>query len=97
MSKRNKLAECCTCQRHTALTFHHLIPRKMHRRTHFKKHYTRDQLQQGIMMCRLCHTGLHKRFSEMELAKSLSSLEALQQHEDLQGFFAWVSKQKIQH
>lgn len=94
---RPKLGYCCTCQRETALTFHHLIPRQMHRRTHFKKHFSKAELQQGIMLCRPCHSGIHKRFSEMELAKTLNTEDRLKNNIELERFFTWVSKQKIQH
>lgn len=91
-----KLGRCCTCDRETALTFHHLIPRKMHRRTHFKKHFTKDELQAGVMVCRTCHSGIHKRYSEMELAKSFNTETQLKEDFELSRFFSWVTKQKIQ-
>jgi len=91
----NKNGVCCCCDRETALTFHHLIPRKVHRRAHFKKHYSKEQLQSGIMVCRTCHSGIHKRFDEMSLAKELSSLTELKRNDELHRFFDWVAKQKI--
>lgn len=93
---RLKADVCRTCQRHTMLTFHHLIPRKMHRRTHFKKHFSKEQLQAGIMLCNTCHSGIHQRCSEMQLAKSLNSEALLKNSNELERFFTWVSKQKIQ-
>lgn len=92
---KDKNGVCCCCARETALTFHHLIPRKMHRRTHFKKHYSKEQLQSGIMVCRVCHSGIHKRFDEMRLAKELYSLAELKRNDELSRFFDWVAKQKI--
>lgn len=77
------------------MTFHHLIPRKVHRRAHFKKHYSKEQLQAGIMVCRTCHSGIHKRFDEMSLAKELNSLAELKRNKELNRFFDWVTKQKI--
>ena len=86
---------CCPfCERDQDLTFHHLIPRKVHRRTHFKKHYTREALQRGIFICRACHRAIHKRFSEMELAKHFNTPENLLSDPDLLRHFAWVAKQK---
>ncbi len=76
------------------LTFHHLIPRKVHRRAHFKKHFDRDTLNQGIAICRDCHKGIHKRFSEMELARSFNTPERLLADPDLARHFSWVAKQK---
>ncbi|MBF7074535.1 hypothetical protein ISG33_14100 [Glaciecola sp. MH2013] len=86
---------CLFCQRETYLTFHHLIPKKMHRRTYFKKHYSKQEMAQGIDICRQCHTGLHKAFSEMELAKRYASIEAIMAEPVLTEHFAWVAKQKV--
>lgn len=83
------------CNRCTFLTFHHLIPRKVHRRAHYKKHYLKHELQQGIEICRTCHSGIHKRYSEMELAKRLNTESLLKNDSTLKVFFNWVSRQKI--
>jgi hypothetical protein len=39
---------------------------------------------------------LHRRFSEMELAKQLNSLTLIQENPELAEYFEWVAKQKIQ-
>ena len=91
----NKVGQCATCERDTTLTLHHLIPKKVHRRAHFKKHYDKQTLNQGILLCRTCHSGIHKRCTEMQLAKELNSLEKLKKDPDLQRFFDWVKRQKI--
>lgn len=94
--KRPKNEErCATCLRCTALTFHHLIPRKMHRRNFFKKHFNKADLQNGILVCRQCHSGIHKHYDEMHLAKHLNSLEKLRSDAMLTEFFKWVARQKI--
>lgn len=93
---RPKHGICCCCQRDAALTFHHLIPRKLHRRTHFKKSFSKQQLNQGIMVCRTCHSGIHKRYDEMYLAKNLDTEARIKNDQALANFFEWVSKQKIQ-
>jgi len=90
-----KSGQCPLCKRHTALTFHHLIPRKVHRRAHFKKHYSKAKLNHGIDICRTCHSGIHRRYDEMSLAKNLASIEALQSDTELARFFGWVAKQRI--
>jgi 5-methylcytosine-specific restriction endonuclease McrA len=94
--RRARFGRCPLCLRKVDLTFHHLIPKKMHRRTFFKKAYSKQVLAQGIDICRKCHTGLHKTYDEMELAKSLNTLEAIAQDEVLANHFAWVAKQKVQ-
>lgn len=91
---RLKHGSCALCSRVTALTFHHLIPRKMHRRPRFRKDYSREQLNAGIDVCRRCHSGLHRLHDEMTLAKQLNTLEALQEDDAVQRHVSWVSKQK---
>ncbi len=68
----------------------------MHRRMYFKKHYSKPELAAGINICRQCHNGLHKRFTEMELAKKLNTLAAIQNQPALSEYFKWVSRQKVQ-
>ncbi len=93
---KTKHGECPTCQRITNLTFHHLIPRKVHRRAHFKKNFSRQELNLGIDLCRTCHSGIHRKFDEMTLAKQYRSLDALKSDIELERFFDWVAKQRIQ-
>ena len=78
------------------LTFHHLIPKKVHRRAHFKKHYDKSALQNGINVCRLCHRGIHQQYDEMVLATHYSTPEALLKDEALARHFEWVAKQREQ-
>jgi predicted HNH restriction endonuclease len=66
----------------------------MHRRTFFKKHYDRTQLQAGIMVCRLCHKAIHRFYDEMTLAKQYYSQELLLTSEPIQQHILWASKQK---
>jgi hypothetical protein len=66
----------------------------MHRRTYFKKNFSKQVLAQGIDICRLCHTGLHKTYDEMALAKLFNTLDAIQADKTLASHFEWVSKQK---
>ena len=85
---------CALCGRHCPLTFHHLIPRKVHRRARFQKHYTRDELQRGVYLCRACHRGVHRLFDEMTLARDFNTLEALLGDEGIQRHVTWVAKQR---
>jgi hypothetical protein len=91
-----KSGPCELCGGHRPLTFHHLIPRKLHRRTHFRKHYTRTELNRGLLICQLCHKGLHAQHDEMTLARRFSSLEALRQDAVLGKHIAWAARQKVQ-
>jgi len=96
-NSKEKFDECPFCKRQCALTFHHLIPRKVHRRTYFKKHYSKEALNVGIAICRQCHSGIHRQYDEMQLAKVLNTADALATDETLRRHFAWVGKQKVQH
>jgi len=91
---RNKPTECQLCQRKIGLTFHHLIPRKVHSRARFKKAYTRAELNRGIWICRDCHKAVHRFYDELTLAKGFSSLEALLASEQLQKHIEWQRKQR---
>lgn len=66
----------------------------MHRREYFKKKYTKERLNDGIDICRLCHNGIHDRYDEMRLAKEFNSVEVLKTDESLQKHFSWVAKQR---
>lgn len=94
MPQNQPATHCALCGRETELTFHHLIPRKVHRRTYFRNHYDKQQLQRGIDICRLCHKGLHRLYDEMTLAKSLNTLQALREDPSIQRHITWVRKQR---
>jgi len=87
---------CACCQRRVPLTFHHLIPKKVHRRAYFRRHLSKEALKQGVRVCRLCHRGIHREYDEMTLAKTLNSLPALLADGKLSKHFEWVSKQREQ-
>lgn len=85
---------CPLCDRAVPLTFHHLIPKKLHRRTRFKKSYSRAELNQGVLICRLCHNGIHDHYDEMTLAKEFDTFEKLQADASIQRHAEWVAKQR---
>jgi len=67
----------------------------MHRRNFFKKHFTKSELQTGIYICRQCHSGIHRFYDEMTLAKHFYTLPLLLEDEQLATFFRWVAKQRV--
>ena len=85
---------CPCCGRRQPLTLHHLIPKKLHRRPHFRKRYSRDVLANGVMICRACHDGIHRLYNEMQLGKRLNTLAALLADEPLRRHFDWVARQR---
>ena len=91
---REKFGRCPLCGREVSLTFHHLIPRKLHRRVRFKKSFSREERQRGIAICRRCHDGIHDIYDEMTLARTFASPSQLMADARLQKHFNWVAKQK---
>ena len=95
LRKKTKPEYCELCLRAKPLSFHHLIPKKNHRRNYFKKTFSKeDMTTRGIWLCRLCHRKLHKTYSEQDLGKRLNTLEAITAQEEMQVFLAWAKKQK---
>ena len=61
----------------------------------FKKNFDKETLNQGIDICRQCHSGIHNRYDEMTLAKTRNTVAQLQNDAELQKHFRWVAKQKV--
>ncbi|MEO0972876.1 MAG: hypothetical protein AAFX85_07250 [Pseudomonadota bacterium] len=93
--RRRKFGRCLLCRRDGPLTFHHLIPRKLHRRPYYRKHFSREILNLGIDICRLCHDGIHDLYDEKRLAKDFATVESLLADESVRRHVAWVAKQKL--
>lgn len=87
---------CELCGRPVRLTFHHLIPKKVHRRKRMQKRYSRQMMRcHGIWICRLCHTAIHEFIpDEQELADEFCSLEQLQNHPPIARHITWACRQK---
>ena len=84
-------ATCSLCDRPVPkLTKHHLIPRTQHKYYRLKKGYSREQLNQTVLLCSACHKNVHCNISEKELASSYNTVTALQQHPDISKFTEWV-------
>lgn len=95
--RRARWGACPCCERELDLSFHHLIPRKVHRRAYFSRRYSREQLSAGVYLCRDCHDAVHCHYGEMELAKNLNSLERLIGDGKLARHFSWLARQRRQH
>lgn len=90
MQNSKTFGECATCHRYTALTKHHLIPKKRHKK--IKHTSTSPILYEVIYICRTCHDGIHDLYDERTLAKEYNTLEKLCVDETLHNHFMWVSK-----
>lgn len=95
MPTRKSIPESCVlCKRYLKLTFHHLVPKLMHKRRWVKEQFTPQQLHDGIWVCKSCHTAIHRFIDHGTLAKSFHTVEQLQGHSDLAKFVRWNSTQR---
>ena len=87
---------CELCGRAKPLTFHHLIPRKNHRRPRFRRRYSNHEMRhRGLYLCGPCHRGIHDLIpDESELGERYTTRELLLAHEGIARHVAWVAKQK---
>ena len=95
--------ECELCYREMPLTFHHLIPKEVHARYVGKKLpalLTKDEptkeflSSHGTLVCRPCHSAIHRTASNEELGASYCTLAALQQHPRLKKWAVFAQKQR---
>lgn len=96
-TRRPVTAPCPFCRRSLSLTFHHLVPRKLHRRPRFRRQYSREALGRGIYVCRDCHDAIHRSYDEMALAQGFDVPEKLAADPALQRHFTWLSRQRRRH
>jgi len=87
--KRNT---CEMCERITPLTAHHLRPRTMHSK-YLRMGYTQSELNNCAMICRPCHSLLHRLIDEETLAAHYYTVELLMADERIQKWCAYASKQ----
>jgi hypothetical protein len=87
---------CEFCGRDKPLTFHHLIPRKNHRKARFRRRYSNHEMRhRGLYLCGPCHSGIHDLIpDETELGERYNTRDQLLAHEGIARHVAWVVKQK---
>ncbi len=86
--------QCVLCGRGPLpLTRHHLVPRRVHRKPRFRKAFSRQALQQQvILVCRPCHNFIHYCRSEQDLALNHNTLETLRDIPELESFTDWLGQ-----
>ncbi len=93
--KPEKPNTCSLCKREVELSFHHLVPKKMHdKRWVVQKHADKELIHYGIWVCEDCHKKIHRLFDHQTLAEHYFTKDTLLQHEKLRKFVNWVSKQR---
>ena len=86
---------CLVCEHERRLTRHHLHPREVHNRL-IKKGYDVNKLNETINICRMCHSCIHRFFTNDQLAAEYNTLELLLADERYQKYAQWASKQRKQ-
>lgn len=95
-AKQTTAPSCALCERAAPLQFHHLIPRKNHRKPWFLRNFTRkDMHQRGAMLCRLCHRFIHRQFDEQTLGRVLNTVDALRAEPAVQKHVTWARRQRV--
>jgi len=85
---------CVLCERDMPLTLHHLIPREVHDWYRKREGKSKDELHSGIMICRDCHSAVHKFEDNKTLAAEYSTLEKLLAHPKVQQWIPYIRKQR---
>lgn len=87
------ILECELCDRHIQTTRHHVYPKETHDwlRKKNENHYGVYELRKTISLCRMCHSAIHRFFTNRELAIEYYSLELLLDSELVCKFAKWAS------
>ena len=94
--KRLSHGECELCKRGPMpLTFHHLIPSTLHKNAWFKKNFTREEMQEGVNICQMCHSGIHQLIDEKILGREYNTKDKLLMNESILKHIDWASKRKF--
>jgi len=85
---------CCeVCERKVkGLTRHHVYPRETHNHIG-KKGLSPSELNTAANMCHMCHSTVHKFFTNRQLAEDLYSVDLLLADARFLKYAMWASKQ----
>ena len=90
---KKKASRCEICGRDwVPLTYHHLIPRQMHKKAVKRGWHEEWRLQSVAWLCRACHSFVHGLASNEELAREWWSVERLKGREDVGRWARWVGR-----
>lgn len=85
--------ECELCERQIQTTRHHVYPKETHDwlRKKDESHYSIMELRKTIALCRMCHSAIHRFYSNRDLAIDYFSLELLFESDQVCKFAKWAS------
>lgn len=84
---------CEICDRMVKLTKHHVYPKETHRACLKRGLSDEQELMKVILICRMCHSTVHRFFSNDELSKHFFTLELLLEDAKIQKYQMWASSQ----
>ena len=81
---------CELCESGSIHNFHHLIPQTLHSNKWFKKRYTRQEMAQGLKICKECHDFIHDAEpNEKKLGRLFNTKEKLLSHPKISAYVKW--------
>lgn len=85
--------ECELCERLIQTTRHHVYPKETHEwlKKRNESHYSVMELRKTIALCRMCHSAIHRFYSNRDLAIDYCSLELLLESDQVCKFAKWAS------
>lgn len=84
------MKNCELCKSEVAYNFHHFIPRTTHSNKWFKKNYTREEMREGLDICKGCHKTLHNLIpSEKVMGREFNTREKLLAHAEVAKYVKW--------
>ncbi|CCX16455.1 hypothetical protein FPQ18DRAFT_339692 [Pyronema domesticum] len=92
--KDTRTEECEICERMVPLTYHHLIPREVHKKVLKRGWHQEWELNKVAWLCRPCHSTVHRVATNEELAKEWFTVEKLLEREDIGKWRSYVGKQR---
>ncbi len=85
MARIEEKLVCELCNREVSfVTRHHLLPKE-----------EGGRYSDTVNLCQPCHSTVHLKFSNLELAKDFNTITALQNAERLQKYLTWIKTKNI--
>lgn len=81
---------CQICERQVRLTRHHVFPREVHRSLKKQGCEARD-LSTTIAICRMCHSTVHRLFTNDQLAEAYYTVDLLLADERFFKYAKWAA------
>ena len=85
--------DCELCDRIIQTTRHHVYPKETHDWLRKKNEsvYNVSELRKTVALCRMCHSAIHRFYTNRELATEYHSLELLLESDQVCKFAKWAS------